>query len=220
MSGNVGRLFFAALLVCALVLAIFWQNSRPALACSCIAPKQVDKALKESIAVFSGQVTDIKTDKLTKTVSFDVYRAWKGIPQDKDSVITTAADDDLCGYPFEESKEYLVYAYAGVSGDLNASLCSRTAPIKQAGADLAVLGSGYGPSQPTTQDQLEKCVELGIRPEKCSETAIIQSRSRDLPETPEEREQRKRTLDLIMTLGIGLAAAGVAAGLLVAKKRK
>ncbi len=219
MSGNGGRLFFAALLVCAMI-AVFWQSSRPAFACSCLAPKPADEALKESTAVFSGQVTEIKADKLSKVVSFDVGRAWKGIPQDKDSIVViTAADEDSCGYPFEESKEYLVYAYAGGNGDLNAGLCSRTAPIEQAKADLAVLGSGYAPSQPT-QDQLEKCAELGIRPEKCSETAILQARSRDLPTGPEEAELKKRTLDMIMAIGIGLAAAGVAAGLLIARKRK
>ena len=48
-----------------------------------------------------------------------------------------------CRYPFEEGREYLVYAYG--KQDLKVDLCSETEPLSKAGTDLSVLGNSENP---------------------------------------------------------------------------
>ena len=49
----------------------------------------------------------------------------------------------MCGYPFKEGREYLVYASegpSGGSGDLRTTIGSETKLLSKVGANLAVLG--------------------------------------------------------------------------------
>ena len=46
-------------------------------------------------------------------------------------------------FPFEEGREYLVYAYG--KHDLKVDLCRETRPLSIAEADLGVLGNGEKP---------------------------------------------------------------------------
>ena len=60
----------------------FKDPSRKAFACQCREDpeaKPTVEALNESMAVFSGVVTDIESGGLGKIVQFDVDKAWKGI---------------------------------------------------------------------------------------------------------------------------------------------
>jgi hypothetical protein len=59
-------------------------------------------------------------------------------------VVNTANQGSACGYPFKEGREYLVYASERQQG-LEVDLCGETRPLSEAGADLAVLGSGEKP---------------------------------------------------------------------------
>jgi hypothetical protein len=78
----------------------------------------------------------------TATVSLRVSEVWKG-PRQQTVVVDAAADSGSgCGYPFEEGREYLVYA---TGEDPSVSLCSETKPLSEAGADLGALGNGEAP---------------------------------------------------------------------------
>ncbi len=133
-----------------------------AFACSCAAlpgtpQERAREALSGSTAVFSGEVVEferpppdtamVEGTMLTvmgdagnkATVTLQASEVWKG-PQQQTVTITTEADSSVgCGYPFEEGREYLVYA---TGGEPSVSLCSETKPLSEADADLEALGDG------------------------------------------------------------------------------
>ncbi len=134
-------------------------------ACLCVgaegSKKEIVKdALSDSEAVFSGEVVDFENtpnitmmegemvtmmggNTATATATLRVSEVWKG-PERQTMQIGTAPNDGVsCGYPFEEGKEYLVYASG--KQDPEASGCSETKPLSEAGADLALLGDGQKP---------------------------------------------------------------------------
>lgn len=122
------------------------------LACSCIMPATPQESLQDSPAVFMGTVVDIYEPTLLDStasenvrVTFNVSKAWKGI-ETKEVTVRTAYSSASCGYEFEEGKDYIVYTY-GASDYLRVSLCSRTAPLESAGADLVELGEGNIPTK-------------------------------------------------------------------------
>jgi hypothetical protein len=137
-----------------------------AFACTCAMPsgsqKEIAKdALADSEAVFAGEVVDFENtlnitmmegemvtmmggNTATATATLRVSEVWKG-PERQTMQIGTAPNDGVsCGFPFEEGKEYLVYAYGGRQG-LKADGCTQTKPLSEAGADLAVLGNSEKP---------------------------------------------------------------------------
>lgn len=135
-------------------------------ACSCATlPSTPQETLSSSEAVFSGEVvafdkpppftTTIEGTTMTviggggpkATVTLRVSEVWKG-PRQQTIEITTEADSGVgCGYPFEEGREYLVYA---AGKDLSVHLCSETKPLPGAAADLEALGNGEAPSSEGT----------------------------------------------------------------------
>jgi hypothetical protein len=106
--------------------------------------KEIESELSSSEAVFSGEVVDFEKGSSiaapwpTETVSFRVSEVWKG-PERETLGVSTATQGSACGYAFKEGREYLVYAYG--KQDLEVDLCSRTKPLSEAGADLALLGN-------------------------------------------------------------------------------
>jgi hypothetical protein len=136
-----------------------------AFACTCAMPsgsqKEIAKdALADSEAVFAGEVVNFENtpnitmmegemvtmmggNTATATATLRVSEVWKG-PERQTMQIGTAPNDGVsCGFPFEEGKEYLVYASG--KQDPEASGCSETKPLSEAGADLAVLGNSEKP---------------------------------------------------------------------------
>ena len=118
-------------------------------ACSCIQPGPPDEARASSTAVFSGKATSVTRETTLDRgdmvlVTFAVARAWKG-PQEATIAVRTPGSSASCGFDFVEGQEYLVYAHTA-EGGLQANLCSRTAPLAQAGADIAALGEGTAPA--------------------------------------------------------------------------
>jgi hypothetical protein len=122
-------------------------------ACSCALPpgtqkERVERALSSSEAVFSGEVAAIEKEAATSrhpgtvTVALRVSEEWKG-PERGTLKVSTASQESACGFPFEKGREYLVYADG--KHDLEVDLCSGTKPLSEAGADLAVLGTGEKP---------------------------------------------------------------------------
>ena len=139
-------------------------------ACSCATlpgtpQERAERTLAASTAVFSGEVvafdkpppftTMIEGTMMTvmggggpkATVTLRVSEVWKG-PQGQTIEITTEADSGMgCGYPFEEGREYLVYA---AGKEPSVGLCSETKPLSGANADLEALGDGSVPEPGST----------------------------------------------------------------------
>ena len=125
-------------------LSALGYNNNIAFGCSCPSPVSTTEEFERANAVFWGKVTDIYNipSLYTNEVKFDVKEAWKGVSQ-KIIVISTSSENALCGYPFEKSKEYLVYAYGEDESSLNTITCSRTLPIALADEDLLELGQSH-----------------------------------------------------------------------------
>ena len=141
---------------------------RPALACTCGAPRSPHDALTQADAVFVGRVlsraalhpigiglmapgagrSGLTRERQADTtwgfgqvrVTFLVGRAWKGVAEDTISVVTGSGGGD-CGYPFYVDGVYLVYASRlPERSDLHAGRCGRTSALPEAAGDLAALG--------------------------------------------------------------------------------
>jgi molybdopterin-binding protein len=121
-------------------------------ACSCLpfgeetVARQVERAKTEARAVFSGKVVKIikNPENHQITVQLAAAKSWKGnVP--RRITITTASDSALCGYNFEVGNSYLIYAHGANAKNLQTNICTRTARIADAKADLKVLGKGKTP---------------------------------------------------------------------------
>ena len=122
-------------------------------ACSCGPRPSPSGAYHSSTVVFSGKVVAIRGFDIPAwgtyssadrgTIEFRVSTVWKG-PAYETMSVTTLRDSASCGYPFEEGREYVVYAYAHgfLEGPPTVSYCSRTRSFDQAQEDLKWLGEG------------------------------------------------------------------------------
>ena len=95
-----------------------------AYACSCATPPGPKGALASSEAVFSGEVTGIEKKEVatsrhpgTLMVTLRVFEVWKG-PERATLEVTMPSQGSACRFPFEEGKEYLVFASGGDLLDL------------------------------------------------------------------------------------------------------
>ena len=123
-------------------------------ACSCIGSggsqrQQAKQALSDSAAVFSGEVVDVEKEEAatashpgTVTVTLQVSEVWKG-PERETLEVSTQSTGGACRYPFEEGREYLVYAYG--KQDLKVDLCSETEPLSKARVNLQALRNSERP---------------------------------------------------------------------------
>src|SRR5215207_4624179 len=141
-----------------LALALLALLPDCASACSCAilgnSPQErAEIALKESTAVFAGEVVEIDRPSPSRpirssidpvTVSFRISESWKGPERDMLKVRTPVSGVS-CGYKFRAGESYLVYASEAlfVEGEgLEVSSCSETKPLSEASADLEALGNG------------------------------------------------------------------------------
>jgi hypothetical protein len=125
------------------VLLILWgvlTQYNFAHACSCAMPGSPAEEFVRAGAVFSGRV--LKKEVLkgypVYNVTFEVIKAYKGITNEM-VTLRTAQDGGMCGYPFLENEEYLVYADV-IEGIIQAGICSRTRKLSTADIDLGILG--------------------------------------------------------------------------------
>jgi hypothetical protein len=145
----------AGILAVALVVNVFVAGTfgaRSAHACSC-AMVSLEKEIKMSDAVFSGEVASVEPDKVAPgvrppslgRVTFDVKEAWKGISGGSAAVYGQGPGVS-CGINFDEGRSYLVYAYrSNGESSLHTDLCTATKPLENADGDLRVLGSPEDP---------------------------------------------------------------------------
>jgi Carboxypeptidase regulatory-like domain len=124
-------------------------------ACSCLASGPPCDAAWKASAVFVGTVVELTRDVmpngkgaapvngfLRTHVVFEVAEAYVGMEgRGKRVEIRTGTGGGDCGYPFQRTQSYVVYAHENEDGQLVASICSRTAAVDRAQADLAYLRS-------------------------------------------------------------------------------
>ena len=164
MTGSMTRVMGAAL-----VLGALWfVGSLGAVhACKCVVPGSPAEEMEKFDAVFAGAVTSVRHSfdpNVTPykpgdrtTVGFDVSTVWKGDVHER-MYITTPPTGGSCGFAFSEGDQYIVYASTNTAGDggYQASICSRTALLRQAQADLDALGEGRAPRAGTAGPQPEE----------------------------------------------------------------
>ena len=108
-----------------------------------IEPKSVKGALKNSTAIFSGEVLEIRSGVNFLQARFSVERSWKGVEAEQVSVLT----ENTAESPhYRVGENYLVFA--GIrDGKLFTCNCSRTKRLEYAEEDLKQLGEGKGHSK-------------------------------------------------------------------------
>ena len=160
---------FVRVVLIALVASVLWflANAGEVHACKCAVPGSPSEEFEKFDAVFAGKVISVQhsfdpnvtpyTPDDRTTVGFDVSAVWKGVVHAR-MYITTPPTGGSCGSTFTEGEPYIVYAYDSAYGDgsYTASICSRTAPLGQAQADLDALGEGQAPLAGTKGPQPEQ----------------------------------------------------------------
>jgi hypothetical protein len=114
---------------CASACTCAWSSAAP--------QERAQRALKESTAVFAGEVVKISKGE-PLTVSFQVSEVWKG-PEQENLEVSTSSQESACGYPFSEGRKYLVYAEGN---RMLVHICGETTALSKASAHLEVLGTG------------------------------------------------------------------------------
>lgn len=139
----------SVLLVVVLGLVSLAGGPRSLSACTCAPAGSPHQELERADAVFSGRVESIAPARMPGddpewpsrlAVTLRLLAVWKGLPDGELATVYTASQSAACGFGFEKGKKYMVYAYDS-GGELTATLCSRTALLKQAEEDLAGLGA-------------------------------------------------------------------------------
>ena len=164
-----------AVLSIALMMGVLWSLGNPELvhACKCAQPGTPSEELEKFSAVFAGRVVSIQhsydpntasvSPEDRTTVGFEVSTAWKGTVHE-DMYITTSPTGGSCGFTFVEGEEYIVYAYdsAYADGGYTVGICSRTALLDQAQADIDALGEANAPQAGTGGPAPEESQDTGL----------------------------------------------------------
>lgn len=119
-------------------------------ACTCMSPKRpVCEVWWQTSAIFVGRVTRIRTvedrsDAGTRTqmvATIRIAERFLGIARrDREVDVRTGSGGGDCGFNFERDRTYLIYASrSALTNRLETGICSRTAPVEDAQADLAYL---------------------------------------------------------------------------------
>ncbi|MGB0386109.1 MAG: hypothetical protein ACPGWR_14980 [Ardenticatenaceae bacterium] len=153
------------LLIAFILFSSIFANPAPAWGCSCVDPRAPEEAFISADAVFVGTVTGtgdgfwnqlsvrfvgfyhqfvpplprtMVTGLYERPIEFDVETSWRGVETTQITVRTGWGGGD-CGYNFQQSKQYLVYAHQSSDGAFHTSFCSRTAPLASATEELNQL---------------------------------------------------------------------------------
>jgi hypothetical protein len=101
-----------------------------------IGPKSVTVVLKQSAAVFSGEVLELRNGGNYIEVRFRVERSWKGVEGEEISLLTESTTAESPHY--RVGQKYLVFA-GKREGKLFTGNCSRTKKLEHAQGDLEQL---------------------------------------------------------------------------------
>ena len=153
----------------ALVLSVLWLfgNAGQIYACKCAEPGPPSEEMEKFAVVFAGRVVSIEhsfdpnaatvsPDDRT-TVGLEVSTVWKGAVHE-DMHVTTPPTGGSCGFTFTEGEEYILYAHDSAydDGGYTVIICSRTALLAQAQADIDAFGEGDPPQSGTAGPQPEQ----------------------------------------------------------------
>ena len=190
-QGKGFRFSFVSVVSFVLLLNLLWLlgNAGQVHACKCVVPGSPSEELAKSSTVFAGRAVLIQhtydpsaatfSPEDRTTIGFIVSAVWKGVVYEK-MYITTPPTGGSCGFTFEEGEEYIVYAHDSASGDggYTVSICSRTALLRQAQADIDALGEGDAPRAGTGGPVPEQ--EVGyVRDGDLGQTYVVVRRSGD-----------------------------------------
>jgi hypothetical protein len=107
----------------------------------CLIPaKSVKVALKQSAAVFVGEVREVNSGGTYIEARFRVERSWKGVEGEAVSVL---ADRTAESPHYDVGQKYLVFAGV-LEGKLFTGMCSRTKRVEYAQEDLQQLEESDG----------------------------------------------------------------------------
>ena len=158
----------------ALVLSVLWilGNAGQAYACKCAQPGPPSEEMEKFVAVFAGRVVSIEhsfdpgaatvTPDDRTTVGLEVSTVWKGAVH-QDMYVTTPPTGGSCGFTFTEGEEYILYAHDSPyeDGGYTVSICSRTALLSQAQADIEAFGDGDAPRSGSAGPKPEETQGVG-----------------------------------------------------------
>jgi hypothetical protein len=130
-----------------------------------IHPKSAKVALKQSAAVFSGEVLDLKNGGTYIEARFRVERSWKGVETEE---VTVLADRTVESPHYRVGEKYLVFAYTR-DAQLFTGNCSRTKKVEYAEEDLRQLGEGK-----------VRAVNSSVEPEKQVRAFVEAFNARDI----------------------------------------
>lgn len=117
-------------------------RANPAMRCW-IQPKSVKVTLKQSAAVFSGEVLGIGNGGNYLEVRLRVERSWKGVEGEEVSLLTDSTTESP---HYRVGQKYLVFADKR-DGKLFTGNCSRTKRLEYAQEDLEKLDKTNRPSR-------------------------------------------------------------------------
>lgn len=183
--GVVSRARATGLGILASIWASIWLAPSAARACSCLPPPPPDAASTNAAVVFEGRIDGVVREGMHNHFTFDVSRVFKG-DLGAQVVIRTASSSAACGRGYEAGRAYLVYARRGANGQLGDGLCSRTRDMERAAEDLAVLGPGRAPRDPS---------EVGADPDPGREPPRIHSSTADPAVPPSSPGPRGCTVE-------------------------
>ena len=157
-QGLVSTFASVSLVGLALLVGVIWflGTPGPVYACKCAVPGSPSEELEKFSAVFAGRVVSVQhsfdpdaasvSPEDRTTVGFEVSAVWKGTVHE-DMYITTPPTGGSCGFTFVEGEEYIVYGHDSNydDGGYTVGICSRTALLWLAQADLEAFGEGQAP---------------------------------------------------------------------------
>ena len=214
-QGLVSTFASVSLVGLALLVGVIWflGTPGPVYACKCVVPGTPSEELEKFSTVFAGRVVSVQhsfdPDAATvspedrTTVGFEVSEVWKGTVHE-DMYITTPPTGGSCGFTFVEGEQYIVYGHDSNydDGGYTVGICSRTALLDLAQADLDAFGDGQAPLVGTG----------GPAPEQPPDTAG------DV-ELPNTGDYRPPFWTVALLAGIGAAFTVVGLSLLVHGRR-
>jgi Carboxypeptidase regulatory-like domain len=118
-------------MLCVLAVAV---SGRPASACSC-AMRPACAAFWEADRVFIGRAEVTSLGPGAQRARFQVEEAFRG-PRGSVEIVARGIGGS-CAYAFVHGARYLVYARRAPDGTWSSFFCDPTAPLDQAGEDLA-----------------------------------------------------------------------------------
>lgn len=112
-----------ALLAALCVVGVLAQAG-PAWSCSCAASTPFELA-EQADVIFTGTVGSIDRPRSFRIAHVDVETVFKGaVPREVE--VTTTSSGSSCGFHFDESMTYTVFADADRSDSLSTSICTAT----------------------------------------------------------------------------------------------